>query len=211
MFQTIAPWLGYLATLMLALSLMVNSDIRFRWFNLFGCLSFILYGLVIQAIPVILTNVLLLVINLYYLIRIYRTREDFDLYPFRWSDDLIQKFLRFYQKDVNRYFPRFQPRETEPSIRFMVLRDMAIANLFAAQLMPDGSAEVHLNFTVAKYRDYKVGRYIFNQEKKYLLAQGAKRIVYTQVDHAPHEAYLKRMGFTWQPYQGTKAMILSLV
>jgi hypothetical protein len=92
----------------------------------------------------------------------------------------------------------------------MVLRDMAIANLFSANLLPDGSAEVDLNFTVSKYRDYKVGRYIFNQEKKYLLKQGAKRIVYTQVDHPPHEAYLKRMGFTTQPYHGQQALILEL-
>jgi hypothetical protein len=210
MFQVIAPWLGYLATLMLALSLMVNSDIRFRWFNLFGCLSFILYGSIIGAIPVILTNVLLLAINLYYLIRIYRTKEDFDLFPFQWTDPLPQKFIRFHEKDLHTYFPRFEPNELNPAIRFMVLRDMAIANLFSANLLPDGSAEVDLNFTVSKYRDYKVGRYIFNQEKKYLLKQGAKRIVYTQVDHPPHEAYLKRMGFTTQPYHGQQALILEL-
>lgn len=210
MFDTIAPWLGYLATLMLALSLIVNNDIRFRWFNLFGCLSFILYGSIIGAVPVILTNTLLLIINLYYLIRIYQTEEDFDLYPFQWNDVLIQKFIRFHDKDLKTYFPRFEPNTTEPAIRFLVLRDMVIANLFSARLLPDGSAEVDLNFTVAKYRDYKVGRYIFNQEKKYLLAQGAKRIVYTQVDHAPHEAYLKRMGFTPQAYQGKQALILEL-
>ena len=54
---------GYLASILLAISLMVNNDLKFRWLNTFGCLSFILYGIFIQAMPVILTNSLLLLIN----------------------------------------------------------------------------------------------------------------------------------------------------
>src|SRR5688572_17319812 len=56
---------GYLASLLLALSLMVNNDLRFRWLNSGGCVAFIIYGVLINAIPIILTNTGLLLINLY--------------------------------------------------------------------------------------------------------------------------------------------------
>jgi len=55
--------IGYLASILLAISLLVNNDLKFRWLNSFGCLSFIIYGLMIHAFPIILTNVILLVIN----------------------------------------------------------------------------------------------------------------------------------------------------
>jgi hypothetical protein len=75
MLHTIAPWFGYLASLLLALGLMVNNDLRFRWLNTGGNIAFITYGTIINAIPVILTNVILLCINVFYLYRIYNRKE----------------------------------------------------------------------------------------------------------------------------------------
>src|SRR3954468_18704805 len=101
---------GYLASVLLALSLLVNNDLRFRWLNTFGCLAFIVYGVLIHALPILLTNSLLLVINLFYLVKIYRYRaeEDFDLIPFQPGDLIVKKFLSFYGKDIEAYFPRYR-------------------------------------------------------------------------------------------------------
>ena len=124
--------LGYLATLMLAISLMVNNDLRFRWLNTLGCVCFILYGLSIGAFPVILTNSLLLLINLFYLVKIYTAQEVFDLLEFKGEETLVKKFLSFYEKDIQVYFPAFKLEITENDIRFVVLRDLVIANMFIA-------------------------------------------------------------------------------
>jgi hypothetical protein len=53
------------------------------------------YGLLIVAFPIILTNTLLLFINLFALVKIYRKKEDFDLLEFESDARLIAKFLRF--------------------------------------------------------------------------------------------------------------------
>jgi hypothetical protein len=158
--------LGYIASILLAISLMVNNDLKFRWLNTLGCVAFILYGLFINAFPVILTNTLLLLINLFYLIKIYRATERFDLIEFKGDESLVLKFLSFYKKDIAHYFPAFTQNDSEQWIRFVVLRDLVIANMFIAQLTKEGVAVVQLNYTVSKYRDYKVGRYIFDEEKK---------------------------------------------
>lgn len=190
--------LGYLATLMLAISLMVNNDLRFRWLNTLGCLCFILYGLSIGAFPVILTNSLLLLINLFYLVKIYTAQEVFDLLEFKGEETLVKKFLSFYQKDIQVYFPAFKLEITENDIRFVVLRDLVIANMFIANLSADGTATVKLNYTVAKYRDYKVGKFIFDKEKNFLVSKGVKKILYTEVSHKGHALFLVKMGFMRQ-------------
>ncbi|GAB4093672.1 hypothetical protein [Flaviaesturariibacter terrae] len=187
---------GYLATLFLALSLLVSNDLQFRWFNTLGCLSFIVYGALFGAFPVILTNSILLVINAYHLVKVYRYRaeEDFDLVPYSAGDPLVQKFLRFYGKDIADYFPNYQEGPGE-NLRFFVLRDMAIANVFAASVEDGGTLTVRLNYTVPKYRDFKVGTFLFDKGRNFLERQHVRRIVYNEVANANHATFLQRMGF----------------
>ena len=80
-------------------------------------------------------------------------------------------------------------------INFVVLRDMVIANIFAASLLKDGTALVKINYTTPKYRDYKIGKFLFQKEKQFLLGHGIHRLVYTHVYNKKHEAYLVKMGF----------------
>ena len=186
---------GYLASVLLAISLLVNNDLKFRWLNTGGCLAFIVYGIMINAFPIILTNTILLFINLYSLLKIYKKKEDFDLLEFGTDATLIAKFLGFYEEDIKTYFPAFKLKQAENDIRFVVLRDLVIANVFVASLAEDGVAEVKLNYTVPRYRDYKVGRFIFEKENKFLLSKGVKSLVYKEVVNKNHLRFLKVMGF----------------
>jgi len=195
MTETIASFVGYAASILLAISLLVTNDLKFRWLNTWGCLSFIIYGILIHAFPIILTNTILLLINAYYLFKIYRTNENFDLLEFTVEDKLINKFLSFHQADIRNYFPEYDPGDRKNNINFIVLRDMVIANVFSASLMEDGTALVQINYTIPKYRDYKVGKFLFQKEKQFLLLHGIKRLVYTHVFNKQHESYLVKMGF----------------
>lgn len=191
----IAQILGYLASVLLAISLMVNNDLKFRWLNTFGCLAFIVYGIMINALPVILTNSLLLLINSIYLIKIYRATETFDLLTFEPGVTLVQRFLSFYKSDIKTYFPQFDEIDKSHNLCFVVLRDLVIANIFTATLDDNGDAYVHLNYTVEKYRDYKVGKFIFNQERDFLASKGINRLVYTEQTGKQHQKFLQVMGF----------------
>ena len=124
---------------------------------------------------------------------------------------LIPKFLSFYQKDIRAYFPDFVMGTGENEIRFVVLRDIVVANLFVATVNDEGDAFVKINYTVPKYRDYKVGTYIFEKEKDFLIANGVKRIVYTSVQNKNHKDFLKVMGFEKENINGTECFVKSLV
>ena len=203
--------LGYIASVLLAISLMVNNDLRFRGLNTMGCMAFIVYGILIHALPVILTNSLLLLINGFYLIKIYRATEHFDLLEFEPGVGLIKKFLSFYGKDINVYFPEFSAITAANNIRFVVLRDIVIANIFAASLDENGIADVNINYTVAKYRDFKVGKFIFEKEKKYLASKGVKQLRYSQAIDKKHIKFLEVMGFTKETGNGKEYFIKTLI
>ena len=183
MLLQIAPYFGYLASLFLIIALLVNGDVKFRIYNILGTISFIIYGIIFSAWPVLLTNVILFFINIYYLRKLYAHKEDFDLIEFNGDEKLALKFLHFNETQLR------------GNLNFVVLRDLVIANIFSAQVLENGDAVVALNYTTKKYRDYKVGKYIFEREKQFLISKGIERIVYKNVDNKSHMHYLKTMGF----------------
>ncbi len=158
--------LGYIASALLAYSLVVTNALKFRWLNLAGCLFFILYGILISALPVILANSILFAINLYQLFRLYVSKESFEMLPFENEGILLQKFVAFYRKDIDSLFPDFNFNAGPDKIAFVVIRDLVIANIFIAKINPSGDAIVEINYTLDKYRDYKIGRFIFEREKR---------------------------------------------
>jgi len=201
---------GYTASLLLAISLLVNNDLKFRWLNTLGCIAFIGYGILIHAFPIILTNSILLLINLFYLIKIYRTHEDFELIEFKGEEKLVHKFLSFHQSDIQAYFPEYRQEETGNNINFVVLRDLVIANMFVAELTEDGTAIVKINYTVPRYRDYKVGRFIFDRENKYLVSKGVRRLIYQSVFNKKHEKFIRVMGFKKEKINDSQIFVMQL-
>jgi hypothetical protein len=160
--------------------------------------------------PVILTNTLLLFINVYFLFRIYNRKELFEILEFGTGGIMVERFLQFYQNDIAKYFPSFKKEELEGNLNFVVLRDLVIANTFSTKLSDDGTAEVLLNYTVAKYRDYKVGRFIFEKEKQFLLSKGVKNIYYSTVSNRQHEKFLYKMGFQREMINGKECLVKNL-
>ncbi|GGA89890.1 YgjV family protein [Ornithinibacillus halotolerans] len=69
-------WLGYLASLIVLISLLMSSILKLRWINMIGSGLFSLYGFLIGALPVGIMNLGIVFINLYYLVKLYRAKSD---------------------------------------------------------------------------------------------------------------------------------------
>ncbi len=196
MIIVVAPYFGYFASLCLIVALLVKTDVRFRIFNILGCSAFILYALIFKAWPVLITNSILFAINIFYLRKIYSRKEDFDLLEITPAEKMAHKFISFNMEDIGSYFPKFNVSELERNLNFIVTRDLVIANIFSAHLHSNGDAVVSLNYTAKKFRDFKIGKFIFDKEKQVLASKGVRRIVYTNVFNKSHEVFLKISGFT---------------
>ncbi|MBQ4834028.1 YgjV family protein [Pseudoalteromonas sp. MMG010] len=69
-------YLGYFASALLVISLTMSDVSKLRWFNLFGCIAFALYGVAIEATPVAFTNALLALVNSYHIIKLYKPTKS---------------------------------------------------------------------------------------------------------------------------------------
>ncbi len=205
-------WIGYLASIFLAYSLVVTNAVKFRILNILGCITFILYGILIPAFPVIVANGLLLVINIYQFIKLQQSKEQFQYVSVEQQDKIVEKFISFYQKDIQDFFPKFQYLPTlQQQISFVVLRDATIANLFMATIDTNGCATVRINYTVPQYRDYKVGKFIFDKEKNFLVANSIKKVVYESVENKNHLNFIRVMGFSLEQINDKQCWTKSLV
>ena len=67
-------WVGYAASIMIAISLLMTDVIKLRLLNTVGCLLFVIYGFIVGAYPVAVANLAIILINLYHLYKLYNTK-----------------------------------------------------------------------------------------------------------------------------------------
>jgi len=70
-------WIGYLASVLIAISLTISSNFYFRIINLAGSICFVIYGLFIHSYPVAIINTYCIGINIFHLIK-GRKKQDAD-------------------------------------------------------------------------------------------------------------------------------------
>jgi uncharacterized protein with PQ loop repeat len=58
---------GYIASAIVLLSFLMKKMKNLRLVNTVGCIAFILYGTLINSIPLIVTNAVIVLIHMYYL------------------------------------------------------------------------------------------------------------------------------------------------
>ena len=64
--------LGYMASVFVAVSLMMRSVTKLRVINLVGAVLFTVYGLIIAAYPVAVVNGFIVLVNIYYLQQMHK-------------------------------------------------------------------------------------------------------------------------------------------
>ena len=186
--------LGYLASGIIALSMTMNSIVKFRWINLVGASTFATYGILIGALPVALLNGFIVAVDVFYLLRIYSKKELFENIEIRKDNRYLLRFLEFHDKEIQQFFPGFKYKPEMNTISFFVLRNTNIAGIFLAHDGKDGSLKVGLDYVVPEYRDYKNGKFIYSSLHDEFIKGGFRKIVSPGLT-TRHANYLKRLGF----------------
>lgn len=210
--QLVHELVGYLASILVAVSLMMSKIVRLRIVNLLGAVTFAGYGVLIGSIPVAAVNAFIVLVNVWYLWGILRSDEFFRILPVRPDNEYLGAFLDFHEAEILRHQPHFeadslkalpdrQPgpdRQRELTCLF-VLRDLVPAGLLVGRTRPGGTLAIELDFVIPSYRDFKVGRYLFREQARHFIESGIRRVS-SRPGRPAHRAYLLRMGF--QPEAG---------
>jgi GNAT superfamily N-acetyltransferase len=186
--------LGYVASVLVAVSLMMSSILRLRVINLVGSLAFTVYGVLIHAYPVAAVNAFIVLINLWYLRRMLGTREYFRLLRVEPGSEYLRYFIAFYEKEIRRFLPGFSHAPGESQLSVFVLRDLVPAGLLLGEVEEGSRLCVTLDFVIPQYRDFKIGRYLYAEQREFFRARGITEIV-SEPGTAEHQGYLRKMGF----------------
>ncbi|MBW6478233.1 MAG: YgjV family protein [Bacteroidales bacterium] len=218
MFENInlIEWIGYVGSVIIAISLTMSSIIRLRWLNLMGASIFSTYGFIIGSMPVAFLNLFITLINIFYLTRIYSAKDYFKILHIRKENRYLQYFLDFYSKDINKFFPGFCNNfknhlyENENLLCILIIRNANVAGLFIGRKVNDDEMFIEIDFAIPEYRDFKTGDYVYRQNLEHFLEMGIKKLI-TEGKNKKHHHYLKKMGFTEQPGTDGKVTMIKLL
>ncbi len=191
----ILQWIGYIASIIIALSMTMNSIVKFRWINLAGALTFSTYGFLIGALPVGFLNGFIVCVDIYYLFKIYSKKETFEILEIRADNKYLLRFLEFHNKEIQKFFPDFTYKPEMNTISFFILRNTAVAGLFLAHREDDKILKVGLDYVVPEYRDFKNGRFIYMRLRKKFIDDGFD-VVKASGKSEKYSKYLKKLGFS---------------
>lgn len=189
----IYEFIGYAGSILVAISLMMKSLVRLRTVNMIGAIVFIVYGLLIGAIPVVFLNTLILGVNVYNLLQMWRQKDYFTLMEVRAESTYLKHFLDFYRKEILKFTPTYLFKPRSEQLVLFVLRNMMPVGVLIVK--PEGeTAQIFLDFVIPGYRDFRAGKFLFEQSAEFFRLRGITRLL-TDPGNTRHETYLKRMGF----------------
>lgn len=189
--------IGYVASILVAVSLMMNAIVKLRIVNMIGALTFAIYGYLIGSIPVAAMNGFIVLINIYFLYKIYSDKDYFYLLRSDNESNYLNEFLTFYKEHIQKFQPEFQ-FDKHYNFTLFILSDMVPVGLLLGNVKNRKLLEVDLDFVIPDYRDFKIGSYLFEKNVDYFLEQGITKLV-TAVGNSDHNHYLEKTGFTKNP------------
>jgi hypothetical protein len=207
--RAVVSWfdvIGYAASALIVAGLLMTSVLRLRLLGLAGAILFSAYAVLIDAIPVLVTNATIVFVHVYHLRRILRDRareEYFEVVPWRITGAYVPRFLRFWRDDIVRFQPDF-PGLRDDHRAFVVLRDVVPVGLVLYRDLGDGTARIDLDYVTPAHRDQRAAHYVFDPDGPFG-ELGIERVETTGVTEA-HQRYLGRVGFAREPDGYTLAL-----
>lgn len=165
-------WIGYLASALVALSLLMSSVKKLRWINMAGAAVFTVYGLLIDSWPVVIMNAFLVVVNIWYLFKLSNKSLKLRLKPEKWDNEFVQTYMDKHQTEINSIYPGFNPKDN-PFDLHLIYNQFEIAGFFSAKKQRE---KVRLNtlFLSKKFRNCNFDDHLFKTEHLILSAYQAE-------------------------------------
>lgn len=186
--------LGYLASVLVALSLTMNNVWRLRWINLGGAVTFVAYAWLIASWPVLVVNAWIAGVNVFYLRRMASSRDAFDAFHRSGDDPIIQRFVDEYVDDIRGFFPDFDRERDLQRSCLIVLRNLSPVGLVIYEHSNDDAVDIHVDYVSPAYRDFQNGRFLYDAETSLFRDRGVRRLR-ARTEVPEHQRYLREMGF----------------
>jgi hypothetical protein len=188
---------GWGGSVLLVWSLLQTRILRLRVWNLIGCLVLIVFNAWIHVWPMVGLNVVLALINIWYLLSLSRTRHDeaaFAVVEVGVEGELLAHAIRLHAADIARFNPGFHwPVDARGRTAFLVVSGDETVGVVI--IRPDADdptiARVELDYVTPRFRDFTPGEFVYRRSRMFS-DRGFRTVISPPGMIAP---YYARLGF----------------
>lgn len=184
--------IGYTASILIAVSMLMTSVLRLRWFILVGNLLFIVYAILIQAYPILILNSFNAVVNIWFIWQAYNLKGNYAVLHAESNAPMLERFLSYYIDDIQKFFPKFT-RFDPDDVVFLIVKGTAVISVVGFRKINDDAFEVVIDYVAKTHRNHKPGKLIYEQEN--IFDRLACKVIYAHSFHKKHDKYLRKLKF----------------
>lgn len=188
---------GYLASALVVLALTMTSVVRLRMVSLCGSVTFFVYGMLIDSVPIMITNGAIAVINVWFLRKEFASGRpngrDLGVSHIRPDSPFLADFVAFHLVDIHRFQPDFRLPTGDDIVTLLLTRDGLPAGLVIGRRQ-GSTLTVDLDYVLQPYRDSRLGRWLYHAGAQVFRADGITQLRSEGVTDT-HRKYLERVGF----------------
>lgn len=193
--------LGWGGSALLVFSLMQARVLRFRVLNLVACLILVAFNALIGVWPMFTMNVVLSLINIYFIAKLLRERHDeaaYEVLEVGPADEYLRHVLRVHGADILKYQPNFvwDPAAPDQSAFLVQRGDETVGVVLISEA--GEVARVRLDYVTPRFRDFAPGEFVWRRSS--LLRERGYRQVITP-KHMVNPYYdalgFRREGDSW--------------
>lgn len=189
--------ISLIASITTAISLTVKSLYKMRWLNLFGCIGFTIYGVLISAWPLAAVNAYIAIVDALGIVKL--KNSDKSTFYFGTIGDIGEtyfgEFYKFYEDDIRSFFPEVKYGDLELAQTYVLFRDMIPVGIFSISREDGGKkAKVIMDYVIPRYRDGQFGSVMYVKKSYVFRDQGIEEFE-SLTKIASHVNYLKNQGF----------------
>lgn len=194
---------SWVAAFLVLVSLSTSSLLHKRWAGLLAALFFAVYAYVLSLTPLLAASGFFFIAYAWHLFKLYSTQAQEYFHRFSVSPDnaYLKLFLDFHQAELKQIYGDYSLPSNENVICFFILRNLVPAGVFIASEMEPRILYVHVDFAIPRYRDYKIARFMYEQQADFFLEAGYTSL-WTVSQQIKHTQYLNKMGFRARSIEG---------
>lgn len=189
----IVDLIGYVGSALVVLSFTMRRIVPLRIISMTAAVIVGIYGVLIHAWPVIITNGVIVVIHSVYLYRELTRSHEFDLVPIPSDSPFLIDFLSGHLSDIQRSQPDF----VEPlpqDLSYIYMRDGMPAGVLVGGLNLD-RLNVRLDYVLPAFRDSRLATWLYERDGARRLKAAGIPEVAERAGTDMHARYLEGVGF----------------
>ncbi len=193
MSATMVQLIGYAGSVLVVLSFTMRRIVPLRLVSVGGAVITAVYGLLISAWPVLITNLVIVGIHAWHLYREFTTSHEFDLVPVEVDAPFLTDFLAGHLSDIRKSQPDFTVNLPN-DVAYVYMRDGMPAGALLGSRQDD-RLNVHLDYVLPAFRDSRLGRWLYESGGSRPLRAAGLREIASRAATDTHRRFLESMGF----------------